>query len=40
LFEQYVKRDIKRAYFFAHAFFGNHDDAMEISQQAIFRAYR
>ena len=40
LFEQYVKGNMKRAYFSALAILGNHDDAMEISQEAFLRAYR
>lgn len=40
LFEQYVKGNMKRAYFSALAILGNHDDAMELSQEAFLRAYR
>ncbi len=40
LFEQYVKGNMQRAYYSALAILGNHDDAMEISQEAFLRAYR
>ncbi len=40
LFENYVKGNMKRAYFSALSILGNHDDAMELSQEAFLRAYR
>lgn len=40
LFESYVKGNMKRAYFSALSILGNHDDAMELSQEAFLRAYR
>jgi len=40
LFENFVKGNMKRAYFSALSILGNHDDAMELSQEAFLRAYR
>jgi len=40
LFESFVKRHMKDAYFIALGLVGNHDDALELSQEAFCRAYR
>jgi len=40
VFEAFVKRHMKDAYFIALGLVGNHEDALEISQEAFFRAYR
>lgn len=40
LFEAIVKRHMKDAYFIALGLVGNHEDALELSQEAFFRAYR
>ena len=39
-FEAFVKEHMKDAYFIALGLVGNHDDALELSQEAFFRAYR
>jgi len=39
-FSQLVRLNMKRAYFSALGFLGNHDDAMEASQEAFLRALR
>lgn len=39
-FERLVKQNMKRAYFVALGFLGSHDSAMEVSQEALIRAYR
>jgi RNA polymerase sigma-70 factor (ECF subfamily) len=39
-FEAIVKRHMKDAYFIALGLVGNHEDALELSQEAFFRAYR
>ncbi|MAT58700.1 MAG: sigma-70 family RNA polymerase sigma factor [Melioribacteraceae bacterium] len=39
-FGELVKANMKRAYFAALGFVGNHDDAVEISQKAFIAAYR
>jgi len=39
LFTKLAKENMKRAYYSALAIVGNHDDAMELSQQAFLRAY-
>jgi len=38
-FEAFVSRYKKRAYFIALGLVGNRDDALELSQEAFFRAY-
>jgi RNA polymerase sigma-70 factor (ECF subfamily) len=38
-FEAIVKKYMKQAYFIALGLVGNHDDAMDLSQEAFFRAY-
>ncbi len=38
-FEMYVKANMRKGYFAALAFLGNHDDAMEISQKAFIKAF-
>lgn len=38
-FEAVVKKYMKRAYFIALGLVGNSDDALELSQEAFFRAY-
>ena len=38
-FELIVKRYMKDSYFIALGLVGNHDDALELSQEAFFRAY-
>jgi RNA polymerase sigma-70 factor (ECF subfamily) len=38
-FEQIVKRYMKKSYFIALGLVGNHDDALDISQEAFCRAY-
>jgi RNA polymerase sigma-70 factor (ECF subfamily) len=38
-FELLVKKHMKRAYYSALGLLGNHDDAMELSQEAFIRAY-
>lgn len=38
-FEVIVKRYMKKAYFIALGLVGNRDDALELSQEAFFRAY-
>jgi RNA polymerase sigma-70 factor (ECF subfamily) len=38
-FEQIVKRYMKQSYFIALGLVGNHDDALELSQEAFCRAY-
>jgi len=40
VFEAFVKRHMKDAYFIALGLVGNHEDALELSQEAFFRAYR
>jgi RNA polymerase sigma-70 factor (ECF subfamily) len=40
LFETVVKKHMKDAYFIALGLVGNHEDALELSQEAFFRAYR
>jgi len=40
VFEAFVKRHMKDAYFIALGLVGNHEDALEISQEAFCRAYR
>lgn len=40
LFTSLAKENMKRAYYSALAIVGNHDDAMELSQQAFLRAYK
>lgn len=40
LFTNLVKENMKRAYFSALAIVANHDDAMELSQQAFLQAYK
>ncbi len=40
MFEAIVKRHMKDAYFIALGLVGNHEDALELSQEAFFRAYR
>jgi len=39
-FEKLVKANMKRAYYSALGILGNHDDAMELSQEAFIRAYK
>ncbi len=39
-FEELVKLNMKRAYFTALGILGNHDAAMEISQEAFLRAFK
>lgn len=39
-FEAIVKKHMKDAYFIALGLVGNHEDALELSQEAFFRAYR
>lgn len=39
-FENYVKNNMKRAYYSAFGILGSHDAAMEISQSAFIKAYR
>ncbi|UCG59209.1 MAG: RNA polymerase sigma factor [Phycisphaerales bacterium] len=39
-FEAIVKRHMKDAYFIALGLVGNHDDALELSQEAFFRAFK
>ncbi len=39
-FEEYVKNNMKRAYYSAFGILGSHDAAMEISQSAFIKAYR
>lgn len=39
-FEAIVKRHMKDAYFIALGLVGNREDALELSQEAFFRAYR
>ena len=39
-FEVIVRKYMKDAYFIALALVGNRDDALELSQEAFFRAYR
>ena len=39
-FEVFVNRYMKDAYFIALGLVGNHDDALELSQEAFIRAYR
>ena len=39
-FENYVKDNMKRAYYCAFGILGSHDAAMEISQDAFIKAYR
>ncbi|MHC4187988.1 MAG: RNA polymerase sigma factor [Planctomycetota bacterium] len=38
-FEQIVKRYMKESYFIALGLVGNHDDALDLSQEAFCRAY-
>ena len=38
-FEAVVRKYMKRAYFIALGLVGNRDDALELSQEAFFRAY-
>ncbi len=38
-FEQIVHTYMKQAYFIALGLVGNHDDALELSQEAFYRAY-
>ena len=38
-FEQIVKRYMKQSYFIALGLVGNHDDALDLSQEAFYRAY-
>lgn len=40
VFGYLVKANMKRAYFAALGFVGNHDDAVEVSQKAFIAAYR
>lgn len=40
MFEAVVKRHMKDAYFIALGLVGNREDAMELSQEAFFRAFR
>ena len=39
-FEVFVNKYMKDAYFIALGLVGNHDDALELSQEAFIRAYR
>ena len=39
-FEAVVRRYMKDAYFIALGFVGNREDALDLSQEAFFRAYR
>jgi RNA polymerase sigma-70 factor (ECF subfamily) len=39
-FEDIVKKHMKDAYFIALGLVGNHEDALELSQEAFFRAFR
>ena len=39
-FEHLVKRHMHRAYFIALGFVGQHDDALDLSQEAFVRMYR
>lgn len=39
-FEVFVKTHMKKAYFLALGLVGNHEDAMELSQEAFARAYQ
>lgn len=39
-FEKIVKTYMKRAYSIALGFVGNHEDALDLSQEAFIRAYR
>jgi len=40
MFEAIVKKHMKDAYFIALGLVGNHEDALELSQEAFCRAYR
>lgn len=40
MFTALAKENMKRAYYSALAIVANHDDAMELSQQAFLRAYK
>jgi len=39
-FESVVRKYMKNAYFIALGFVGNREDALDLSQEAFFRAYR
>jgi len=39
-FETIVRKHMKDAYFIALGLVGNHEDALELSQEAFFRAFR
>ena len=39
-FETFVKTHMKKAYFLALGLVGNHEDALELSQEAFARAYQ
>lgn len=39
-FEHVVKEHMKRAYFAALGFVGNHHDALDLSQEAFATAYK
>ena len=39
-FEAFVNEHMKDAYFIALGLIGNHEDALELSQEAFYRAYR
>ena len=39
-FEVFVNKYMKDAYYIALGLVGNHDDALELSQEAFIRAYR
>ena len=39
-FEAIVRKHMKSAYFIALGLVGNHEDALELSQEAFFRAFR
>ena len=40
VFETFVNEHMKDAYFIALGLIGNHEDALELSQEAFYRAYR
>lgn len=39
-FETIVNKHMKEAYFIALGFVGNHEDALELSQEAFYKAFR
>lgn len=40
VFEAIVRKNMKSAYFIALGLVGNHEDALELSQEAFFRAFQ